>query len=135
MMVGQGIDLENMGQVDRQTLEAVDTQAGLDELRRWLWKGQFPSIEFNDNFPTTGNAEIENVIRISNNIANRLRKLGIVGDPPEDGVGIEYGSHGLVKIGRIKKPFEDIIGQGIVEIVRNNEFAFILTRTSGGALG
>jgi hypothetical protein len=89
----------------RQTLEAVDTQAGLDELVRWLWKGQFPGIEFNDNFPTTGNAEIESVIRISNNVANRLRKLGIVGDPPEDGMGIEYGSHGLVKIGRIEKPF------------------------------
>jgi hypothetical protein len=107
----------------------------LDELGGWLWKWQFPGIEFDDNFPTTGNAEIESVIRISNNVANRLRKLGIIGHPPEDNMGVEYGSHRLVKIGRIEKSVQDIIGQGIVEIVWNNKFVFILTRNSGLTLG
>jgi hypothetical protein len=59
-----------------------------------------------------------------------LRKLGIIGHPPEDAMGVEYGSYGLVKIGGIEKSVQDIIGQGIVEIVWDTELTCI-QRISG----
>lgn len=81
----------------------VNIQAGLNKLGGWFWKGQFSSIEFDDYFPTAGNAEIDDAVRIDDNVANGLGKLGVVGHPPEHGMGIEDGFHRLMKISRVEK--------------------------------
>ena len=71
-MVGEGADLQNVRQVDRHTCEAVSTQTGVNELGGRFWKRKLSDVGFNDDFPTTGNAEVKGVVGVRNDVANGL---------------------------------------------------------------